>query len=78
MRALRNGSTDTQLSKLWRGDFFRLAAVPLLRVKAGHNCVPIVFRHDVHRQQALSALWRRGCAGERRGSAGVKVPAMPC
>jgi len=43
-----HGSTNSQLPKLWRGDFFRLAAMPLLRVEACYGRLPIVLWHDVH------------------------------
>ena len=45
-----HGSANTQLSKLWCGDFVRLAAMPLLRVEAGHDRVSVLLQHDVHRQ----------------------------
>ena len=69
-----NGSTNPQLSKLWRGDFVRFAAVSVLRVKARYDCLPVLFRHDVHWQPTLSALRRRGSASDRRGTVRVEVP----
>jgi hypothetical protein len=74
MRALlRDGSSNSQLSKLWRGDFFRLADLPILRIKIGDRRVSIVLWHDVHRQQILSAL--RGSAGatDGRGTVDIEV-----
>jgi len=73
---LTDGSTNSQLSKLWCGDFVRLAAMPVLRIKARHNCLPVLLRYDVHWQQALSALRRCGGTGHRRGTVGVEVPAL--
>jgi hypothetical protein len=38
--------------------------MPVLRIKAGNRCLPVVLWHVVHRQQALPAL--RG--GRRSGN----------
>ena len=62
MRALlkkQDASANSQLSQLRRGDFFRLAAMPLLRIEAGDRRLPFVFWDDVYREQVLPAL-RRG------------------
>ena len=72
-RLLIDGSTNPQLSKLWGGDFVRFAAMPILRIKARYDCVPVVFRPDVHWQPSLSALRRFGNASHRCGPVGVEV-----
>jgi len=67
MRALlkkQDASANSQLSQLRRGDFFRLAPMPLLRIKAGDRRLPFVFWDDVYWEQVLSPLRRR--AGRSR------------
>jgi len=44
------GSTDSEMSQLRRGDFVGFAAVQILRIKAGHDRLCVMFRDDVHRQ----------------------------
>ena len=44
------GSANSQLPELRRRDFVGRTAMPLLRVKARHHGVPVLFRHDVHWQ----------------------------
>lgn len=54
------GSANSKLSQLRRGRFIRLAAVSILRIEAGSSRLSLVLCHDVHWQQALSALRRIG------------------
>ncbi len=73
----KDASANSQLSQLRRGDFFRLAAMPLLRIKAGHDCVSVLFRHDVHRQQVLPALRRRAGRSHARATVCFEMSALP-
>jgi len=70
------GSTNSQLSQLRRCRFIRLTAVSILRIEAGDRSLPVMFRNDVYRQPALSALRRIGdsaCAGATLSNA---MPAL--
>lgn len=73
---ITDGSANSQLSKLWCGCFIRLAAVSILRVEAGGGRLSVVLCHDVHWQQALSALRRVGNSARAGRAFGNALPAM--
>ena len=50
--------------------------MPVLRIKAGDNCVPVMLRHDVHWQQALPTLRSCGDASDGCGTPGIEVSAV--
>lgn len=77
MRALLTyESAKSQLSKLWCGRFVRIAAVSILRVEAGDSRVSVVLCHDVHWQQALSALRCVGNSARAGRAVSNALPAM--
>ena len=74
--AEKHGSSKSKLSELWRRDFVRRVSMSLLRVQAGHHCLPLLLRPHVHRQQTLSALRRCRHAGNTSATVGVEMSAL--
>jgi hypothetical protein len=71
-----NERTNSQLSELRRRDFFRFAAMSVLRIKARDRRLPIMLRDDVHRQSALSALRGGGCPDHRGPTNCIEMSAL--